>query len=80
MHTTAGWECPRCHAVWGPAVTGCLNCTPAAAPAWPGGLTWPHTITIMPLPNVGGSCTCTMHGPSSARCPIHLAYRSQVIC
>ena len=24
--TTTGWECPRCHRVWNPAVLACQHC------------------------------------------------------
>lgn len=25
-----GWVCPRCHRIWNPAITGCLDCNAAS--------------------------------------------------
>lgn len=44
-----GWECPRCHACYGPSVAQCFNCTGKTGTAG-GTIAWPPS----PYPNTSG--------------------------
>ena len=54
--STQGWECPKCHRVYGPAVRECLECQPGRVDLAKGPIAAPFCIQCGALGHDKAAC------------------------